>query len=271
MESLQIINLTYLIGLLAEPASNVHLPKPFSGHQLDVNAASAPTPSTRSSSCGIVKSTLEMRPQSIGNGAVKRGEWAWLVAIYIYMDTFAPNFACGGNLLSNKIVLTAAHCVKNAGKSYRPHEILLYLGHYNRSDWNEIDSMRLGVAKIHIHPEYRKQMKKAAKDADLAVLIADGIIEFNAFIQPVCLWSIEDGSDDESFATDRIGTVVGWGRNSLNRTPSKYPRKIVLPIVDVNVCRLASKRIASALSNRMFCAGTLDDNSDSPCHGDSGK
>lgn len=246
--------------------------KPFDGHQLDVNFDIAPPPPPITSSglsagdsCGIVKTTLEIRSLIFGGEEVKRGEWPWLVAIF-QIDTFGTNFACGGNLISRKAVVTAAHCVKSTSKSYQLHEILLSMGHYNRLVWNENGSIRSNVAEIHIHPDYRVQTR--TKDADLAILIANKMIEFNDFIQPVCLWSVEK-NDDGAFGMDTIGTVIGWGRNSVNRLTSKYPRKIELPIVEVDECKLTSQRIAAALSNRTFCAGTLNGNG--PCHGDSGK
>lgn len=262
------------MGLSAQPMSTTtDFPTPFNGHQVDVapTPPSITSPSSPNHSCGIDKSSLESQSPIFGNGEqrVKRGDWPWLVAIY-QMDRLGTNFACGGNLISKKAVLTAAHCVKSGSRSHQSHEILLYFGHYNRSDWNEIGSMRSRVAEIHIHPDYRKQMNALAKDADLAVLIAKEPITFNEFIRPVCLWSAERSNEDDT--VDEIGAIVGWGRNAFNRLASAYPRKVELPIVDVNVCMAASKRLAGALSNRTFCAGTRDGNGDaSICHGDSGK
>lgn len=282
IESVRIINLIYLVKSIVHTSSTFVFAKPFNDHQMDVDfnviRPPSPPPTTTSSelpsdNCGIVKTTLEIRSLIFGGEEVKRGEWPWLVAIFQIDVGFGANFACGGNLVSRKAVVTAAHCVKSATKSYQPHEILLSMGHHNRLIWNEIDAVQSNVAQIHIHPDFRVQTKTTPKDADLAIVIANKIIEFNDFIQPVCLWSIDkndDDDDDNASGMDTIGTVVGWGRNSVNRLISKYPRKIELPIVEVDECRLSSKRIAAALSNRTFCAGTLD-GLDGPCHGDSGK
>lgn len=276
IESVRFINLIYLVKSIVHSASIFLFTKPFNGQHLDVDLNPPPAQTSSellsSDTCGTVKTALEIRSLIFGGEEVKRGEWPWLVAIF-QIDTFGTSFACGGNLVSKRAVVTAAHCVKSASKSYQPHEILLSMGHHNRLIWNEIDSMRSTVAEIHIHPDFRVQTKRrtTSKDADLAILMANQVIEFNDFIQPVCLWSTDKNVDDDDASNmETIGTVVGWGRNSVNRLISKFPRKIELPIVEVDECRLSSDRIAAALSNRTFCAGTLD-GLDGPCHGDSGK
>lgn len=205
---------------------------------------------------------FQIRSLIFGGDMTRRGEWPWLVAIYL-TESLGVSFACGGNLITSKAVLTAAHCIKTPYKIYQPHEVLLYFGHYNRHDWTEVDSMRSRASRIYIHPDYK--MDSINKDADLAIVITDQVIEFNNFIQPACLWSTMEfkrNSDDES------GVIVGWGRHSLDGVVSTHPRKIRLPIVEVDQCMINSRSIAPALSNRTFCAGTLDGRG--PCHGDSG-
>lgn len=241
-----------------------HFTKPFIPSQVDIKLNQTHRISTNPSnqSCGMQKVPLEIRSLVFGGEIIQRGEWPWLVAIYL-TEPLGVSFACGGNLISPRAVLTAAHCVKTANKLYQPREVLLYFGHHNRLDWNEIDSVRHRAARIIVHPDYRRQ--KVTKDADLAILLTDDIVEFNDFIQPVCLWQAHETGDEN----DDKGTIVGWGRDSLDRRASTLPRKIELPIVTVNECIETSAAIAPALSDRTFCAGTLDGDS-GPCHGDSG-
>lgn len=212
-----------------------------------------------SSNCGVSKMNLHIRSLIFGGDMIQRGEWPWLVAIYL-SEMFGVSYACGGNLISSKAVLTAAHCVEIS----QPREVLLYFGHFNRLDWTEDDSIRLHPADIFIHPDYRK--KRNSKDADLAILLTRESVEFNNFIQPVCLWSTGDDGEEPD---DEKGIVVGWGKESVDRTVSTHPRKIELPIVEANLCMEMSQQLAPILSNRTFCAGTLDGNG--PCYGDSGK
>lgn len=265
--NLRIIRLTYLVKSTTqtEPAIS-HFSKPFIADQPNFNLNRTPQKPVLSSNqtCGVTKITAEIRSLVFGGEVIKRGEWPWLVAIYL-SEAFGVSFACGGNLISAKAVLTAAHCV-NSNKFYQPRDVLLYFGHHNRLDWTENDSLRSRAAEIIIHPDYKKQ--KRTKDADLAILISEESVKFNNFIQPVCLWSAQNTEDDSKESESEKGVVVGWGRDSMDRIASTHPRKIELPIVDAEQCREDSEAIASALSNRTFCAGTLDGNG--PCHGDSG-
>lgn len=47
-----------------------------------------------------------------------------------------------------------------------------------------------------------------------------------------------------------------------------FQKKVNLPIVNSITCVQTSESLSKAVSNRTFCAGTL--NGDGPCHGDSG-
>lgn len=261
---LRVLNLTYLIKSNKPRTSTVsHFTKPLTSDKINVkfNETHRISKISSNQNCGIPKVHLEIRSLIFGGESIKRGEWPWLVAIYL-ANPLGISFACGGNLISPKAVITAAHCVKTPNKLYKPREVLLYYGHHNRRDWTETDSIRRHAAKIIIHPDYEKQT--STKDADLAILLIESNIKFNDFIQPICLWKSKNddgGSDDK-------GTVVGWGRDSFDRSASTVPKKIELPIVENSQCIETSPAIATALSDRTFCAGTL--NGDGPCHGDSG-
>lgn len=260
----RIIRLTYLVKSTIQKTAISHFAKPFNTDQLTINRNRTLQASgeTFNKSCGVTIIKTDIRSLIFGGEVIKRGEWPWLVAIYL-TEALGVSFACGGNLISTNVVLTAAHCVRSSNKFYQPRDVLLYFGHYNRLDWTEEDSIRSRASEIIIHPDYN--IEQQTKDADLAILKSFESVGFNSFIQPVCLWSTErTQSDSESVK----GVVVGWGRDSMDRIASTHPRKIELPIVDANRCMRNSEAIASALSNRTFCAGTLDGNG--PCHGDSG-
>lgn len=256
---MRILNLTYLVKSAPQTASISSLMK----SSTPVKKSFISQKSIAHQNCGVSKMKLQIRSLIFGGDVIQRGEWPWLVAIYL-SEMFGLSFACGGNLISSKAVLTAAHCVRTANKYYQPREILLYFGHFNRLDWTEDDSIRQRPAEIFIHSDYKRG--RHSKDADLAILITRESVEFNKFIQPVCLWSADDDGEESE---DVKGIVVGWGKESAGQAVSTMPKKIELPIIEANHCMERSEKLAPLLSNRTFCGGTLDGNG--PCYGDSGR
>lgn len=213
--------------------------------------------------CGKQHKQMQMIPLVYGGRSILRGNWPWLVAIYLNRPR-GLKFNCGGSLISSKAVVTAAHCLQSAKRTYMIHEILIWLGRHNLMDWNEQDSISSNVQQILIHPDF-KRTSEDSYDADLAILITSKHIEFNRFIRPVCLWS--DSMDQTEFIQQN-GTLIGWGRDNSDNILSDSPKMIELPTINYEECGERSKALRNAVSNRTFCAGTLNGNG--PCQGDSG-
>lgn len=185
-----------------------------------------------------------------------------MAAIYLNKPT-GLSFNCGGTLISSRAAITAAHCINTSTKNYRPHEVVVYLGRYSLVDWSEVGSVAANIDDIVIHSDYKRQ--RESFDADIAILILTKSVEFTQYVRPICLWP--SGSTYQEI-DGKKGTVVGWGKDGTDRIVSNVPKKIDLPIVDTITCIQTSESLSKAVSNRTFCAGTLD--GDGPCHGDSG-
>lgn len=207
-------------------------------------------------------SESEISPFIFGGENTRRGEWPWMAAIYLNKPT-GLSFNCGGTLISSKAAITAAHCINTSSKNYRPHEVVVYLGRYSLVDWSETGAVAANIDQIIIHVDYKKQ--RESFDADIAILILTKSIEFNEYVRPICVWP--SGSTIQEI-DGKKGTVVGWGKDGTDHIVSNVPKKIDLPIVDTIQCIQTSESLSKAVSNRTFCAGTLD--GDGPCHGDSG-
>lgn len=200
----------------------------------------------------------------VGGESVKRGAWPWLVAVYI-KDTNSGNlsFNCGGNLVSTRTVITAAHCLRTSKRTFRSNEVFVFLGRFNIRDQSEVGGKEVQVEQIIVHSDYMS--KDSSYDADIAVIILLERVKFTEFIRPICLWY---GSDSLSSIVGQLGTVVGWGRDGMGNILTPEPKKINIPVVSDAECLRSSDTYRYITSQRTFCAGGRDGRG--PCNGDSG-
>lgn len=196
----------------------------------------------------------------VGGETVKRGAWPWLVAVYLN-KAVGPSFNCGGNLVSAKTVVTAAHCFRTSERTYEASEVILFLGRYNILNWMEAGVKAAQVEQIVIHSDYMS--KDSSYDADIAVVIMQKAVEFTEFIRPICLW---EGSDSLNGVVGQYGTVIGWGRDGTGNIVTPEPKKINVPVVSEAECLRSSDTYRYITSQRTFCAGGRDGRG--PCNGE---
>ena len=88
------------------------------------------TPRPPSGSCGEKGRGLSDLPKIVGGQEATPGEWPWQVALLRGTFPF-----CGGSLVSNQYVITAAHCVKstdwNRVKVIKAHVTMPGQAHWN--------------------------------------------------------------------------------------------------------------------------------------------
>ncbi|XP_070504605.1 serine protease gd-like [Chironomus tepperi] len=207
-----------------------------------------------SSSCG--KQMTQRRGHHLGGPRVIQGSYPWNAALITNDKYF-----CGGTLISNKEVVTAAHCIrpKTSFGQLLPKNITVILGHYDLTKLNGSGITTVPVKTIRLHPHWNPMTQSF--DADIAILELDQEVQFTNSIQPICL--IEPRSDVASLTE---GIVVGYETYD-NGKIANIPRVLDTPITSYHDCK-KDENYLSLLSRRTICGGRADGTG--VCFGDSG-
>ena len=182
----------------------------------------------------------------IGGDIPKVREYPWMAAL-VYRGGSYP--FCGGSIINDRYVLTAAHCVDD--KSTSAAQVLLGDHSMIRNDGQK----RFDIAKIIIHPSY----DNAKLYYDFALLKLTSIISFaNNRMAPACL------ADVGSFA-GYPGIATGWGALVQNGDSAWTLREATLDIWSNSDCKT---KYGSYIIDATICAG--GNGRQDICQGDSG-
>lgn len=168
---------------------------------------------------------------------------------------------CSGSLVSERYVLTAAHCVENLRT--RTTQIEVALGKLY-VDKEEPDELVTDVRDIRIHPNYRL----VTVDSDIALVELTEHVPFSTLIQPVCLGDSDQVEKHFFLRSKQKAIVSGWGRTMNTKTASSRLQEVEVPIHSPDTCRRSTN---FTVTENMLCAGaTTGGVSRDACDGDSG-
>ncbi|KAG8183426.1 hypothetical protein JTE90_023183 [Oedothorax gibbosus] len=151
--------------------------------------------------CG--RSHLQTTHHVTNGNTTEVGDWPWTVAIAA-TEKNVTSIICGGALIDNETVLTAAHCVEKY-----PY-YTLYLGKYyrsNRMDDDQVVTRR--TTRIIMHESFNS----TTYENDIALLYFEPRVNYTDRIKPICLPTPQ--TMEKNIVTGKRGSVAGWGFNEL--------------------------------------------------------
>lgn len=201
--------------------------------------------------CGVAR-----KVRIVGGHHVKQvNMYPWVAALL-----YKGRFYCGGSLINEKYVLTAAHCVHKFDKKH----LAVRLMDHDRSTPNETVLVERRVDRIVKHKGYSARNF----NNDIALIRLSEPINFTKSANrdenpsPVCL-----PVEGKSFAGYQ-GLVVGWGTTKAGGSTSNVLQEVDVPIMSNEDCKKTAYG-ESRITANMLCAGVTEGGKDS-CQGDSG-
>jgi len=196
----------------------------------------------------------------VGGTVASPGEYPWMAALVISTEP-DPNYGqyCGGSLVDELWVLTAAHCVSDESGTTPASEIHIVLGVNNLDEGLTAGNQgqRIPVTEVIVHPDY----DPVTLDSDLALLKLIKPASITTTVTTIAPASL---AQSNLYAAGITATVTGWGDTSFGGSPTNELLEVDVPIVSQLTCNAA---YAGEITANMLCAGVAGKDA---CQGDSG-
>ncbi|CAH1103086.1 unnamed protein product [Psylliodes chrysocephalus] len=194
----------------------------------------------------------------VGGAPAEPGEFPFMALVGF--NTTSDPWRCGGTLISDRFVLTAAHCT--ATRDAGPPSVVR-LGELDLTTENDGTQYRdYLVSRVITHDGYNYPEKYN----DIALLETRETITFSQFIRPACLYVHKDINSDKALA-------MGIGKNDFAGEATNKLMKVGLDLFDNRRCSITypanNKELPRGIVSTMLCSGVLAGGNDT-CLGDSG-
>ncbi|XP_054001554.1 serine protease persephone-like [Hylaeus anthracinus] len=222
----------------------------------------SPVLSTKVETVNISLCVLKTQKLIVGGKKADPKEFPHMAAVGYDTGNGNIEWSCGGTLISERFVLTAAHCLYNM--NWQAAASWVRLGDLNlqRMD-DDAKPQDIKIITRIRHPKY----KRPSQYHDIGLLEMEKDVVFDAWIRPSCLpYSLPDTDNNDK------ATATGWGRVDWNEDEgSSDLLKVTISLVSQSVCNrsFGSDPVLQRgiVDEWQICAGDLGKDT---CQGDSG-
>ncbi|XP_031632048.1 serine protease easter-like isoform X2 [Contarinia nasturtii] len=207
----------------------------------------------------------------VGGMETALGEYPWLALIEYTKRGYQGQFFCGGSLINEKYVITAAHCIKSKSvieSGFKPTSVRLG-EHDVRTDIDCVDDecadpvIDLPIADIIVHENYEPTSN--LQNDDITLIRLRRRVEFTDYIRPICL---PFGRHLKNQNLDRFPLFVsGFGKTEKG-SKSDVKLKVEVDGFNWNRCNKLYRITGISLIQSQLCAGGKA--GEDSCQGDSG-
>ncbi|XP_068622390.1 trypsin-7-like [Battus philenor] len=185
----------------------------------------------------------------VGGTEASNDEFPWMAKL-IYIK----RFYCGGMLINDRYVLSAAHCVKG----FMWFLIKVTFGEHNRCNATVRPETRFVIRVI------ANKFSLTNFDNDIALLRLNERVPMSDAIKPICL-----PTDKTNLYVGVKAVASGWGTLSEEGKVSCTLQEVEVPVISNEECR-KTKYTPSMITDNMMCAGYPKTGQKDSCQGDSG-
>ena len=135
--------------------------------------------------------------QILGGDCADPGAWPWQVALRVRFEENGPTYQCGGSIIAQRWVLTAAHCVVHQGKIAAPGFVTVIEGTHKLEEGL---GHTISVVRVIPHEGWNPELS----ENDIALLG----LGTDARSAPIPYATSANAALENSGVT---ATVTGWG------------------------------------------------------------
>ncbi|XP_072940406.1 trypsin, alkaline C-like [Epargyreus clarus] len=161
--------------------------------------------------------------------------------------------SCGGTVLNNRSILSAAHCfIGDTINQWR-----IRVGSTNANSGGAVHNTN----RILNHPNFNR----VNLDNDVAILRSNTVFTFSNVVRAGSI-----AGSNYNLGDNQVVWAIGWGAIRWQGPGSEQLRHVQIWTVNQGVCRTRYAELRRTITDNMLCSGWLDVGGRDQCQGDSG-